>query len=43
MSKVLKLGITNSNNKEINEVKSIEVLANKGAVGDRHFKNFNDP
>jgi MOSC domain-containing protein YiiM len=43
MSKVLKLGITNSNNKEIKEVKSIEVLANKGVVGDRHFKDFNDP
>ncbi|MBT7816300.1 MAG: MOSC domain-containing protein [Polaribacter sp.] len=43
MSKVFKLGITNSNNKEIKEVKSIEVLANKGVVGDRHFKDFNDP
>jgi MOSC domain-containing protein YiiM len=43
MSKVFKLGITNNNNKEIKEVKSIEVLANKGIVGDRHFKDFNDP
>jgi MOSC domain-containing protein YiiM len=43
MSKVLKLGITNSNNKKINEVNSIEVIANKGIVGDRHFKEFNDP
>jgi len=43
MSKVLKLGITNTNNKKINEVKSIEVIANKGVVGDRHFSDFNDP
>jgi len=43
MSKVLKLGITNSNNKKINEVESIEVLTNKGVIGDRHFKEFNDP
>ena len=43
MSKVFKLGITNTNNKEINEVSSIDVLANKGVVGDRHFKDFNDP
>ena len=43
MCKVLKLGITSNNNKEIKEVESIEVLANKGAVGDRHFKDFNDP
>ena len=37
MSKVFKLGITDSNNKKINEVNSIEVLANKGIIGDRHF------
>ena len=43
MSKVLKLGITGNNNKKILEVGSIEVLANKGVVGDRHFKDFNDP
>ena len=43
MSKVLKLGITDKNNKEIKEVNSIEVLANKGVVGDRHFDEFNDP
>ena len=29
--------------KPINEVSSINVLANKGVVGDRHFKEFNDP
>ena len=43
MSKVFKIGITNKNNKKINEVKSIEVLENKGVVGDRHFDEFNDP
>tara|TARA_Y100000591_G_C21681560_1_gene618326 strand:- start:283 stop:729 length:447 start_codon:yes stop_codon:yes gene_type:complete len=43
MSKIIKLGITESNNMEICEVDSIEVLANKGIVGDRHFKDFNDP
>jgi len=43
MYKVFKLGITDINNKEIKEVKSIEVLANKGVIGDRHFKDFNDP
>ena len=43
MSKVFKLGITDKNNKEIKEVNSIEVLANKGVIGDRHFDDFNDP
>ena len=43
MSNVFKLGISNYNNKEIKEVEMIEVLANKGVVGDRHFKDFNDP
>ena len=43
MSKVFKLGITETNNKEIKEVNFIEVLANKGVVGDRHFSDFNDP
>jgi len=43
MSKVLKLGITSTNNKKINEVKTIEVIKNKGVLGDRHFNDFNDP
>ena len=43
MSKVLKLGIASNMNQKIDEVNSIEVLANKGIVGDRHFKEFNDP
>ncbi len=43
MSEVFKIGITDSNNKKIKKVNSIEVLANKGIVGDRHFNDFNDP
>ena len=43
MADVLKLGITANSNKPIKEVDSIEVLANKGVVGDRHFQDFNDP
>ncbi len=43
MSKVLKLGITDINNKKIKEVEKIEVLTNKGVIGDRHFNEFNDP
>ncbi len=43
MGTVLKLGISRKNNKDIVEVNSIEVLANKGVIGDRHFNEFNDP
>ena len=43
MAEVFKLGITAKNNQPIQEVNSIEVLANKGIVGDRHFHDFNDP
>ena len=43
MGKVYKLGITGDNNKKIQEVESIEVVANKGVIGDRHFKDYNDP
>ena len=43
MSKVYKLGISTRNNQPIKEVDSIDVLANQGVVGDRHFKEFNDP
>tara|TARA_B100001057_G_scaffold123099_1_gene121950 strand:- start:2889 stop:3329 length:441 start_codon:yes stop_codon:yes gene_type:complete len=43
MSKVIKLGIAIKNNQEIKEMKLIEVVANQGIVGDRHFKEFNDP
>ena len=43
MSQVLKIGITKNNNQKIQEVTNIKVLANQGVVGDRHFKEFNDP
>ena len=43
MAQVFKLGIAANNNQPIKEVNSIEVLANKGIVGDRHFHDFNDP
>ena len=43
MSQVFKIGIASNNNKKIKEVDSIEVLANKGIVGDRHFDDYNDP
>ena len=43
MSEVYKIGITNKNNQQIKEVNSIDVLANQGVLGDRHFKEFNDP
>ena len=43
MSEVYKIGISDNNNKAINEVISIDVLANQGVLGDRHFSKFNDP
>ena len=43
MSEVFKIGITDKNNQEIKEVNSINVLVNKGILGDRHFHEFNDP
>ena len=43
MAIVIKLGIAANNNQPIKEVNSIEVLANKGIVGDRHFHDSNDP
>ena len=43
MSHVFKLGITKNNNRKIEETNSIEVLANKGVVGDRRFDDYNDP
>ena len=43
MSEVFKIGITKNNNQKIEEVSSIEVLANKGIVGDRHFNEYNSP
>ena len=43
MSKVFKIGIAKINNKQVQEVNSIELVANKGIVGDRYFNDFSDP
>jgi len=43
MPEVYKLGVSTYNNQPINEVNSIDVLANQGIIGDRHFNEFNDP
>ena len=43
MSEVFKIGITGKNNQQIQEVNLIDVLANQGILGDRHFQEFNDP
>ena len=43
MSEVLKLGITKNNNLTINNVETIDVIKNKGILGDRYFSEFNDP
>ena len=43
MSKIIKIGITENNNKRINEVDAIDLVAGKGVIGYRHFKDYNDP
>ena len=43
MSEVYKIGVSAYNNQTIREVTSIEVMANQGVIGDRHFNEFNDP
>ena len=43
MAEVFKLGITTKNNLPIKNVNTIEVMAYKGIVGDRHFHDSNDP
>ena len=42
MSIVTKICITEKSGKEIQEVSSVEVIANKGIVNDRYFKDNND-
>ena len=42
MSKIIEIGITKENNKEIEKVKSIEVVSGKGIKGDRYFHDFNE-
>jgi len=43
VTKIIKIGITRNNNKKINEVNSIDLVAGKGVIGDRHFRDYNDP
>ena len=43
MSKIIKIGITEINNKEIVAVNEIDLVAGKGVIGDRHFRDYNDP
>jgi MOSC domain-containing protein YiiM len=43
VAEVFKIGITQNNNQKIDEVNSVELIANKGIVGDRYFKDFSDP
>ena len=43
MSKIIKIGFTKDHNKEIIETSEIDLIAGKGIVKDRHFKDYNDP
>ena len=42
VNKVFKIGISKKNGEKINEINEIEILAGKGIVGDRHFRDSND-
>ena len=43
MSEILKIGLTKDHNKKIVEKSEIDLVAGKGVVGDRHFRDYNDP
>ena len=43
MSKIIKIGFTKDHNKEIIETSEIDLIAGKGIVNDRHFKDYNQP
>ncbi len=43
MAEIIEIGITGYNNKKIIKVPEIEAIAGKGILGDRHYKDFNDP
>tara|TARA_B100001063_G_C16290122_1_gene323370 strand:- start:62 stop:505 length:444 start_codon:yes stop_codon:yes gene_type:complete len=43
MSTILKIGLTKDHNKDIIETNEINLIAGKGVIGDRHFKDYNDP
>ena len=42
VKKVFKIGISKKNGEKINEINEIEILAGKGIVGDRHFRDSNN-
>ena len=42
MSEVIKIGVTKNHNQEIIELTEVDVVAGKGIIGDRHFKDYND-
>ena len=42
MAKVFKICMTSKNGQDMNEVNSIEVIANQGIVNDRYFKEYNE-
>ena len=43
MSEIIKIGFTKDHNKEIIETSEIDLIAGKGIINDRHFKDYNDP
>ena len=43
MSEIFKIGLTKDHNKKIIETSEIDLIAGKGIIGDRHFKDYNDP
>ena len=43
MSKIIKIGFAEDHNKKIIETSEIDLIAGKGIVNDRHFKDYNDP
>ena len=43
MSEVIKMGVTKNHNQQIIEVNEINLIAGKGIVGDRYFKDYNNP
>ena len=42
MPEIIKIGLTKNHNEEIIEATEIDLVAGKGIVGDRHFKDFNE-
>ena len=43
MSEIIKIGLTKNHNQKIIEVTEIDLVTGKGIIGDRHFKDYNDP